>query len=288
MNVLSLFDGMSCGQIALRESNIKVDNYFASEIENNAIKVTNCNFPNTIQLGDVLEINIELLPKIDLLIGGSPCQSLSQTVSYNTGFSGKSKLFFEYVKILNKIRPKYFLLENVKMKKEWEDIITKELKVPPVEINSSEYSPQSRSRLYWTNIPLAEKSPKDTRVLKDILEPMVAGKYFYNEPFEYLGDKAVCATLRINGHDIIKRVNSPNYKCQTLTAVCGGNQQRKVLIGDRVRKLTPKEYERLQGIPDNYSAIASDGARYKMIGNAWTVPVIKYIFKELKKEQGGE
>ena len=152
MNVLSLFDGMSCGQLAINRNNIKYDNYYACEIDEYAIKVTMNNFPNTIQLGDVCSLDTTSLPQIDLLIGGSPCQSFSRAGD-GTGFDGKSGLFYEYVRILKETKPKYFLLENVIMKKEWEDVITEILGVEPIEISSSKFVPQARRRLYWTNIP---------------------------------------------------------------------------------------------------------------------------------------
>ena len=282
MNVLSLFDGMSAGQLALKRAGIKVDQYFASEIEGSSIKVTQHNFPNTKQLGDVTLVTGAGLPRIDVLIGGSPCQSFSPAISSNTGFDGKSKLFFEYVRLLKELKPKYFFLENVVMKKEWEKVITDILGVEPVKVNSEIFSAQSRPRLYWTNIPMAPLPEKSHLVLVDILELDVAEKYFYKESYEFHGnDKVVCATLNINGHDILKRVNSMHHKCQTLTAVCGGNQQKKILSNGRVRKLTPTEYERLQTFPDGYSSLASDGARYKMIGNGWNVDTIVHFFKEM-------
>jgi DNA (cytosine-5)-methyltransferase 3A len=283
MNVLSLFDGISCGQIALEKAGVKFDKYFSSEIDKDAIKVAQHNYPNTIQLGDVSNIKAEDLPQIDLMFGGSPCQSFSQAVSYNTGFDGKSRLFFEYVRLLREIKPKYFLLENVVMKKEWEQVITDYLGVEPVLINSDIFSAQSRPRLYWTNIPIPPLPEKTSLVLNDILEEDVNEKYYYGQDYDFHGDdKVVCATLHINGHDILKRVNSHKHKCHTLTAVCGGNQQKKVIQNGKVRKLTPKEYERLQTVPDNYTSIVSDGARYKMLGNGWTVNVIAHIFKGLK------
>lgn len=284
INVLSLFDGISCGQLALQKLGIKVNKYFASEIEKASIKVTQHNFPETIQLGDVTKLTAQGLPQIDLLIGGSPCQSFSPAVSSNTGFDGKSKLFFEYVRLLKELKPKYFFLENVVMKKEWEKVITDILGVEPIQINSEIFSAQSRPRLYWTNIPMVQELPTaNPLVLGDVLESNVAEKYFYKEPFEFHGDdKVVCATLAINGHDILKRVNSAKHKCQTLTAVCGGNQQKKVIDQGRVRKLTPTEYERLQGVPDGHTAMVSDGARYKALGNGWNVDTIAFLFQGLK------
>ena len=284
MNVLSLFDGISCGQIALSKLGVKVDNYFASEIEKTSIKVTQTNFPNTIQLGDVCAVNADTLPKIDLLIGGSPCTSFSGAVSNNSGFDGKSKLFFEFLRLLKETNPTYWLLENVEMKKEWEDVITNHLGVSPVHINSDKFSAQSRARVYWTNIPLSDTLPNCDLLLKDVLESNVADKYFYKESFDYVNQNVVEAILNIKGHDILKRVNSKNAKCQCLTAVCGGNQQKKVIDGDKVRKLTPLEYERLQNIPDNYTSSVSDSARYKMIGNAWTVDVIVYILSNIYEQ----
>jgi DNA (cytosine-5)-methyltransferase 3A len=292
MNVLSLFDGMSCGQIALNKAGIKYDKYYASEIEPNAIKVTQYNYPKTIQLGDICQIKGSDLPQIDLLIGGSPCQSFTYTINSNTGFDGKSKLFFEYLRLLEECQPKYFLLENVVMKDEWKNVITDHIGVLPVLINSDLFSAQTRSRLYWTNIPIGNLPLSNPLLLGDILEQDVDEKYFYQESHDFHGfDKVVCATLHINGHDILKRVNSSMHKCQTLTAVCGGNQQKKVLqsqqIGNwglnfRVRKLTPREYERLQTVPDDYTSIVSDGARYKMLGNGWTCDVISFIFSSLR------
>ena len=152
MNVLSLFDGMSCGQIALDKLGIKVDNYFASEIDKYAIQVTQKNYPNTKQIGSITEVKGEDLPKIDLLFGGSPCQSFS-IAGNGSGFDGKSKLFWEFVRVLKECKPKYFLLENVKMKKEWQDVISKALGVEPILIDSSLITAARRERLYWTNIP---------------------------------------------------------------------------------------------------------------------------------------
>ena len=168
MNVLSLFDGMSCGQIALNNIGIEYENYYASEIDVHAIKVTQHNYPNTIQLGDIHNIKGSDLPNIDLLMGGSPCQSFSSAGS-RAGFDGKSKLFWEFIRVLNEVKPKYFLLENVKMKKEWEDIITKEMGVEPILINSNLVSAQNRERLYWTNIPNITQPNNKNIKFKDVL-----------------------------------------------------------------------------------------------------------------------
>lgn len=169
MNVLSLFDGMSCGQIALNRAGIKYDNYFAAEIDKPAITVTKANYPNTQHLGDVTTIKGENLPKIDLLIGGSPCQGFSFAGKQLNFDDPRSKLFFEFVRLLKECKPKYFLLENVRMKKEHEQVITEHLGVTPITINSSLVSAQNRVRLYWTNIPNVTQPEDRGILLKDIL-----------------------------------------------------------------------------------------------------------------------
>jgi len=177
INVVSFFDGMSCGQLALQKVGVEVENYFASEIDKYAIKVANHNFKNTIQLGDVTKVFAKDLPKIDLLIGGSPCQGFSFAGKQLNFEDPRSKLFFEFVRMLNEIRETnpgvLFLLENVKMKKEFQDIITQHLGVEPVEINSALVSAQNRKRLYWTNI-CNIKQPEDKGImLKDIVHEYV-------------------------------------------------------------------------------------------------------------------
>lgn len=312
MNVLSLFDGMSCGQIALQKLGIKVDNYFASEVDEYAKLITQRNFPNTRQIGDVKFVRYkdnerltwndpegEFLQfgysniKIDLLIGGSPCQNLSQTVinnlNHNSGLSGtKSRLFYEYLRILREVNPKYFLLENVGgMKDVDKDIISQAMGVEPIRINSNLFSAQDRDRLYWTNIPVNEPDFDMGILLKDIVLPAdeVPEKYWYKEDFTYNGsDNKIEATLHINGHDILKRVYNLNGKCGTLTRVSGGNHQKKVFQDGKCRKLTPLEYERLQNVPDNYTQGISDTQRYCLMGNGWTVGVIEHIFKNLKND----
>jgi len=183
MNVLSLFDGMSCGQIALNKAGIKYDKYFACEIKEHAMKVTQHNYPNTIQLGDVRNVKASDLPKIDLLIGGSPCQDLSRGNAVRDGLEGeKSSLFYEYLRLMNELKPTYWLLENVIMEGEQSMIISEAVGTEPVRINSSLLSAQLRDRLYWTNIgpekfdlfgnrTCAISLPRDKKIkLQDILE----------------------------------------------------------------------------------------------------------------------
>ena len=260
MNVLSLFDGMSCGQIALNRAGIKYDAYFASEVDKYAIKVAQANYPNTVQIGDVTQVDHERLPfgGIDLLMGGSPCQGFSFAGKQLNFDDPRSKLFFEFVRLKDELKPKYFLMENVPMKQESQDIISEYLGVKPVMINSSLFSAQNRKRLYWTNIPFDTMPTADKGiVLQDILEEDgIANEAMTNK----LG-KSHCITARyngavwwnsiqrkqrtmvqvgeadtINGHDILKRIYSPSGKSPTLNTMGGGNREPKVAIGRIVNR----------------------------------------------------
>lgn len=305
MNVLSLFDGLSCGQIALNRVGIKYDNYFASEIDKYAIQVTQKNYPETIQLGDVTKVSAIDLPKIDLLIGGSPCQGFSfagKGLNFN---DPRSKLFFEFVRLKNELQPKYFLLENVKMKKEHQDVISKHLGCEPIEINSALVSGQNRRRLYWTNIINIEQ-PKDKGILlKDVLESNVDEKYFYSEKaISYLdrnkinkrfanysdSEKANCLTA-VFSKSLPYNVYVDQKKSYCLTSNYGNmacvnynkGQGQIVFDNKTIRRLTPIECERLQTVPDNYTYCVSNTQRYRMLGNGWTVDVISHIFKGIKQ-----
>jgi len=309
MNVLSLFDGISCGQLALNRANIKYNNYHASEIDKHAIKITQHHFPNTNQLGDVTLLKSDSLPKIDLLIGGSPCQSFS-VAGDGSGFDGKSKLFFEFVRLKNELNPTYFLLENVKMKKEWQNVITEHLKVEPIEINSNLVSAQHRRRMYWTNIPNVEK-PKDKGIkLSDILDDSVDGERKYgdfkanngkiirieNNEFPYTfyearteeGKKERKRVRELTGKDTTPR--GPKYKIYL--PLRSGNSNCIVATPSQLdyvvdsnglyRKLTINEIEKLQNIPLDYTKLASENQRRKMLGNGWTIDVISHIFSYIK------
>lgn len=295
MNVLSLCDGMSCGQIALKELGIKVDKYYAAEIDKNSIKVTMDNFPNTIQLGDVTKITEDVLkemPKIDLCIFGSPCRSLSKATAgrekYNNGLQGVSWLFYPCNDILQWLKKNNnhdikFMVENVDSynTKDIEEI-SECLGVEPVMIDSNLFSAQDRKRNYWTNIPILPLPTSCDLVLKDIMDNDVEDKFYYDKPFTYHGEyKKVCATLHINGHDILKRVNNKNFKAPTLTSCRGGNLQKKVFDNGKCRKLTPNEYRKLQTIPEWYQTNVANSHIYNMCGDGWTIEVIKHIFKGL-------
>lgn len=271
MNVLSLFDGMSCGQQALERAGIRVDKYFASEVDKYAIKVTMANYPDTIQLGDIRNVHSFNLPKIDLVIGGSPCQSFS-SFGDNSGFNGKSGLFYEFVRVLKEINPKYFLFENVNMKKKWQDVISNELGVKPIEFNSNLVSAQNRDRLYWTNIKFILPENKNI-YLKDILED----KEFRKIPncfYAKWGNE-----MRINKG--LNWVNNLKSNCLT-TKNCHTNQY--LLNEDKTlcRLLTAEEFEKLQTVNVGYTSMVNNTERYKMLGNGWTVDVIAHIFSYIK------
>ena len=289
LRVLSLFDGISCGQVALERANIPVEVYYASEIDKYAIQITQKNYPNTIQVGDITKLDgKQFEDEIDLLIGGSPCQSLSITMSQTRqNLDGKSKLFFEYVRILKKVKPKYFLLENVaSMKDECKQVITEYMGVEPIFINSNCFSAQDRPRLYWTNIPVNVMNLNECSLsLEDIMETNVDEKYFYNYPLLNIDmNKQVCATMDFKNNEMHKRIFNPKFKCHTLTTCGGGNTQKKVLDNGRARKLTPLEYERLQTLPDNYTSCVANSHRYTTCGNGWTVDVIAHIFSFIDRE----
>lgn len=277
--------------MALEREKIDVNTYFASEINKDSIRIAQKNHPDIIQLGNVLDLTkekIKSLGKIDILLGGSPCENLTicaiDRPEVSNGLEGKkSSLFYKYAEILEWINPKYFLLENVaSMKEENKNTISRILSVESVMINSNLLTAQDRERLYWTNI-LNVTLPEDKRiVLKDILEENVAEKYYYNKPFTFHGyDKKIIATLEVNSHDIVKRVYNPNNKCGTLTAINGGYQEKKVFDKGRVRKLTPIEYERLQTLPDNYTYGVSESSRRSLCGDGWTIDVVAHILKNI-------
>ena len=306
MNVLSCFDGMSCTQIALRQLGYENINYYASEVDKYAIKVTQANYPGTVQLGDITKIDPEKLPKIDLMVGGSPCQDLSFAGKGKGLIKGeRSSLFFAFVDLLKAIKPKYFLVENVRMKKEYQDIMSDILGVQPIKVNSSLVSAQNRVRLYWTNI-LNIKQPTDRGiVLSDILENgfvdrdkahCVDANYFKGGNLKSYFEKhrrqlvfskdGLChvGDADLKGIQSIKRVYHPAGKSPTLTTMGGGHREPKILQkGHTYRKLTPIECERLQTVPDNYTAHVSNTQRYKMLGNGMTVEVIKHILSNMEK-----
>ena len=282
INVLSLFDGISCGHIALDKAGIPINKYYASEIDKYAIKVTNKNYPETINLGDVTTVSGELFTeKIDLLIGGSPCQGFSQAGKMKNFDDPRSKLFWEYVRILQEVKPKYFLLENVVMKQEWQDIISEALGVKPIMIDSSLTSAATRKRLYWTNIS-GVGQPEDLGITfgdireRDVQEGFI---YYTDKGLDWIRrhEKRTGKTLRIIGDsDKMQMLEASMYKKYS--------SQRFFGIEDThgLRYITVTECERCMNVPDGYTDCCSNTQRYKQLGNGWEVNTITHIFRTLK------
>ena len=292
-NVLGLFDGISCGQVALQRAGIKYDTYYASEINKYTLKISEKHFPETVQLGDIKNWKEWDLDNIDLLMGGSPCQGFSLAGLRLNFDDPRSKLFFDFVDVLKHYQPKYFLFENVVMKQEIQDAISKELGVEPILINSGLVSAQSRDRLYWTNIPHVTQPPEKEIYLKDIIEPnlpdtQIKGgnlKEYFKDAEGKLSSRGLChiGTADLNGFDSIKRVYHPDGKSPTLTTNGSGNSESKICTSDKKwRKLTPLECERLQNLPDGYTEGISNTQRYNAIGNGWTVDIIAHLFRNIR------
>lgn len=319
INVLSLFDGYSSGQIALERAGIAVENYYASEIDEYAIAVTQDNYPETVQLGDVQEWREWDIDwsSVDLLIGGSPCQGFSSAGKGLNFEDPRSKLFFVYVDILNHIKtynPNIkFFLENVRMKKEWLDTISKHLGVNPEMIDSNLVSAQNRKRYYWANweitqpvdknifiVDILEKEPqeKDVRLTDGWIRWWNKNKTFqlkkgYSKIVNLSDDqKSITMTARQyaswNGNFIYQLPHGSNkggsrgFKKSPSMTKSNWQYNNIIVTKDVIRKLSPTECERLQTVPDNYTKGVSNTQRYKMLGNGWTVDVIAHIFKGLK------
>ena len=402
MNVLSLFDGMSCGRLALDRLGIEVDNYYSAEIDKYAIQVSEDNYPDIIRLGDVCDVKAKDLPKIDLILAGSPCQGFSFAGKQLAFDDPRSALFFEFVRILKECEPKYFLLENVKMKKEFLDIISQQVGVEPILINSALVSAQNRQRYYWTNIPGVEQPEQRGVVLRDVLEngfdserdksycldanyykgssvenyfkksrrQMVyqddtpkqiidvrsmtevrndeanriraehkkkTGKDWSPRSMRHLvereDEKSNALTSALTKQHILKITEDvvvqsyrevrteeakrlrreskqktgkdhtpfrakelvPREDGKVGPVTPGLNNDHQISLSKDEssdiywRKLTPIECERLQTVPDDYTASVSNTQRYKMLGNGWTIEVIAHVLQNMKTlEEGGE
>ena len=283
MNVLSLFDGISCGRVALGDALGRQDSvdgrYYASEVDQYCIAVAQKNFPDTIQLGDVREVDGAGLPEIGLLLGGPPCQGLSFAGKRRGIEDPRSRLFWEFVRIKDEVRPEFFLMENVKMSKENQGIISDALGVQPIMIDSALLTAQTRKRLYWTHIPGVDQ-PVDQYVT-------MAQVFSRRQPADmkyHLSDTAMAKMEKYSkGYE-------PTGKAPTLTTELahgtGKNITPKLIkeihaVTGEWRRATPEECEILQGLPVGYTAGHSDTQRYKMLGNCWTVPVISHILSYL-------
>lgn len=304
LTALSLFDGISCGRVALQRLGIPIETYYTSEIDKYAVAISDYHFPDTVKLGDVTaweswDIDFS---QIDLILGGFPCQSWSANGHLKGIEDTRGQLVYPMLKILERVRQANpdvkFLFENVNMKQQFRDFLTELIQIEPVLINSALLSAQNRERLYWTNIPI-DNQPEDLGLsMDDILESeRVLPSLYYDVEADYTGKSTGhVADLHININQSEKRVYSSDYKCPTLTTMQGGNRQPKVMIGEVdeehiIRRLTPLECERLQTLKDNYTSKGfmndkvvsiSNSQRYKTVGNGWTVDVIAHILQRLK------
>lgn len=312
MKVLSLFDGISCGMVALKEAGINVDKYFACEIEQSAIDISKSNHPDIIRLGDINDWEQWDLPKIDIVIGGSPCQGFSRNGNGLNFEDKRSVLFFKYVEVLQHIQKQNpnvkFLLENVVMKKEWMETIDDFLNVPHKEINSRLLSAQNRPRVYWSNFDFDIPKDQGENLLK-ILEKVDTSGFILHEGI--LFDPTISEAERnlvsnINGEIRIKQATKQGYavakngdginlafptsktrrgrvidqKSPTLDCQCNVC----VLVDGVIRHFTRTELERLQTLPDGYTSISNDRAAKQAIGNGWNAKTISHIFSFLPKE----
>lgn len=294
IKVLSLCGGIETGLIALEKLKIPIKEYHTYEILPEAIAVSSYHFPYIVHHGDLFKANWNEFIGFDLVIGGMCCQSLSrvriENREINNGLLGKSGIVYKLQEALEIIKPRWFMSENV-VPTNNDDLkeLNRIMGVPGVLINSNKFSAQDRERYYWTNIPIEQIPETNILVLKDILESNVDDKYFYKKDFEVINmNKKVCALLKVNTTEMCKRIYNPNFKIATLTCVSGGYQEKKVLDNGRPRKLTEVEYERLQGISDNFTNVKMDGKkisyskRCSLLGNAWNEPTIEHIFKGLR------
>ncbi len=288
MNVLSLFDGMSCGQIALEKIGIKVDNYYASEIDKYATAITKYNFPDTYHLGDIQKWQDWKLPKIDLLLAGFPCQSWSLAGKQKGINDSRGALIYNLIDIWRTYKPKYFLFENVKMKPEFMTFVNNLFGIQPIEFNSSILSAQQRKRMYWTNIPF-NIPPSQEIYWCDISEKNATNVYYLTPKMEQWINKD---ENRKRKHKIYQLSDKVKMQMIEASHYKGISNQRNFSIQDinGRRYISVIECERLQTMKDNITQygmfnkvkLISNTQRYKVLGNGWTVDVIAHIFKGLK------
>lgn len=289
LKVLSLCGGIETGLLALMQLGIPISEYHTFEILPEAIAVSQYHFPFIVHHGDLISADFSQFKGFDLIMAGTCCQSLSRLrvddKSINSGLDGKSKIFFEAAKALKQVRPKYFMFENV-IPSDDKDLETMNqyLGVKGILIDSGLFSCQNRERYYWTNFQIPELPDNNLTVFKDVMQHQVEERYYYKKNFTITDiNKRVCAILNVNTTEMCKRVYNPNAKMCTLTCVQGGYQEKKILDGNRVRKLTEIEYERCQGLPDGYTDVVlnkrrlSYSKRCSLCGNGWNLPTVKHI-----------
>lgn len=300
MNVLSLFDGMSCGMLAMRDAGIEVTQYVASEIDPHAQAVSKANFPGILRVGDVTSwwawdvlYGVDF-SEIDIVIGGSPCQGLSR-IGMKRGLSDeRSRLFFTYVQVLEHIKTLnpnvHFLLENVVCGKETKEIMSEMLGVQPVQVSSKNFTAQNRPRLYWTSWDSSGvRVPKESPGVSSILDAHPDEKYRVSEK-SWAGSLRRKARHEAAGRGFGYSLVTPEDTHTRTILARYYKDGAECLVDDgsktgRPRRLSPSEVERLQGVPVGFTSVVSDAHRYKMLGNGWTVPVISALLQELNEEE---
>lgn len=282
LTVLSLFDGISCGMVALQRAGIEIDKYIAYEIEHNAIEISRKNYPDIVRGGDVTKEDFtKYKGKVDLLIGGSPCQNLC-SCGNRSGLEGEeSRLFYDYVRALYETGAKWFLLENnATMTKENQDIITEIMGVEPIFINSNLLTAQERKRLYWTNIPGIDQPEDKGLFLKDIVQPVEEKREY--ECYKRMAAKQKGTLAYKKAWSQVRTLDQKSRALTTSQAISNSGATNVKYSDTEYYILTPVECERLQTLPDNYTEGVSNTQRYKAVGNGWTVDVIAHILKFLR------
>lgn len=283
MNVLSLFGGIEVGRLSLKNNNISVEKYYTSEIDEDAIAISNLNHDDLIHVGDVTKLKGSDFPNIDLLIGGSPCQGFSMAGKKLNFDDPRSKLFFEFLRLKNEINPPFFFFENVYMKKEFQEKISELLGCEPVYVNSNIMSVQFRQRLYWTNIKFPPLPEKNDKVLKDILITP------NDEVERELSNKPIVLHNIYPSKSLNGNIYSVYGKSKPLMSGTGklgrssSSNAPKILFNNEKgwRSLSVVECERIMGLPDNYTKCVLPSHAFKCIGNAWEANTITHFFKGL-------
>lgn len=294
LKVLSLCGGIETGLLALIQLGIPIKEYHTFEILPEAIAVSSYHFPFIVHHGDLIGADFKQFKGFDLLLAGTCCQSLSKVridnKEINSGLKGKSGIFYEAVRALKEIEPKWFMFENV-IPSNNDDLeqMNKSLGVKGQLINSNLFSCQDRERYYWTNFEISELPDKNNEIFRDVMQHNVDEKYYYKKDFSIIDmNKKVCAILNVNTTEMCKRIYNPDYKMCTLTCVSGGYQEKKIIHNGKARKLTENEYEMCQGLPIDYTNVVTNGKklsyskRCSLCGNGWNLPTIKHILNNLK------
>lgn len=297
LKVLSLCGGIETGLLALLQLGIPISEYHTFEIMPEAIAVSKYHFPFIFHHGDLIQADFSDFKDFDLVMAGTCCQSLLRVrvddKSINSGLSGKSRIFFEAVRAVKEINPKYFMFENVVPSDDKDfEIMNQCLGTTGILIDSDLFSCQNRERYYWSNFKIPQLPLNNKSIFRDIMQQNVDEKYYYKKDFSVVDpERRVCAILNVNAIQMCKRVYNPDYKMCTLTCVQGGYQEKKILDNGKVRKLTEIEYERCQGLPDGYTDIMLNGRRLSyskrcsLCGNGWNLPTIKHILSGIVKDR---